>query len=364
MATYDIKWLKDRLGTKFFPVTHTTAVRDNDGANLETLLSQKQTTLVSGNNIKTINNQSLLGSGDLTIKSAPAEIQMQAVRNQESFENFSFINAGTAYDILIENEGNVIITVDVKEENEGELTSTGQVLYMRITDIIPEGFICSVYNIEEKYTLLIGIDSQNEELTVTNVYSDLGGGLQESDGEVISAALNDLDQRLLNLNSQTQEIGQKGDELYNGIIENEKVVASALNDLNNRVDEVYGISSTALQPGDINIDISNKAEKIKIENHSSSETTFELTPNVYHIWPSAMSQLTLTLATPTDSSIINEYMFEFRTGTTASGVHTNLILPATIKWESSKGDLIPQYDHIYQVSIMNNVALWASVAYN
>lgn len=363
MATYDIKWLKDRLGTKFFPVTHTTAVRDNDGANLETLLSQKQTTLVSGNNIKTINNQSLLGSGDLTIKSAPAEIQMQAVRNQESLENFSFINAGTAYDILVENEGNVIITVDVKEENEGELTSTGQVLYMRITDVTSEGFICSVYNIDEKYTLLIEVDSQNEELTVTNVYFDLGG-LQESDGEVISAALNDLDQRILNLNSQTQEIGQKGDELYNGIIENEKVVASALNDLNNRVDEVYEISSTALQPGDISIDISNKAEKIKIENHSNSETTFELTPNVYHIWPSAMSQLTLTLATPTDSSIVNEYMFEFRSGITASGIQTSLTLPANIKWESSKGDLIIQYDHIYQVSIINNVALWASVAYN
>lgn len=353
MATYDIKWLKDRLGTKFFPVTHTTAVRDNDGTNLETLLSQKQTTLVSGNNIKTINNQSLLGSGDLTIKSAPAEIQMQAVKNQESFENFSFIDAGTAYDILVENEGNVIITVDIKEENEGELTSTGQVLYMRITDIIPEGFICSVYNIEEKYTLLIGIDSQNEELTVTNVYSDLG--LQESDGEVISAALNDLDQRLLNVNNNIQDIQQQTqsatETLDQGIIENEKVIASALNDLNDRVEEAYGIAYTALQPGDI----PEQEKGIPVVNHGTSDLTFELTPNVFHKWDSIPS-LTLTLATPEDSTILNEYMFEF-TATNVGNSFT-LSLPSTVIWESGRGEIPIRSGSRYQISIVNNIALW------
>ena len=353
MATYDIKWLKDRLGTKFFPVTHTTAVRDNDGANLETLLSQKQTTLVSGNNIKTINNQSLLGSGDLTIKSAPAEIQMQAVTNQESLENFSFIDAGTAYDILVENEGNVIITVDVKEDNEGELTSTGQVLYMRITDVTSEGFICSVYNIDEKYTLVIGVDSQNEELTVTNVYTDLGG-LQESDGEVISAALNDLDQRLLNVNNNIQDIQQQTqsatETLDQGITENEKVVASALNNLNDRVEEAYGIAYTALQPGDL----PEQEKGIPVVDHGTSDTTFELTPNVFHKWGS-ISSLTLTLATPEDSTILNEYMFEF----TATTVGTfTLSLPSTVVWEAGRGEIPIRRGARYQISIVNNIALW------
>lgn len=354
MATYDIKWLKDRLGTKFFPVTHTTAVRDNDGTNLETLLSQKQTTLVSGNNIKTINNQSLLGSGDLTIKSAPAEIQMQAVINQESFENFSFIDAGTAYDILVENEGNVIITVDIKEDNEGELTSTGQVLYMRITDVTSESFVCSVYNIEEKYTLLIGVDSQNEELTVTNVYTDLGGGLQESDGEVISAALNDLDQRLLNVNNNIQDIQQQAqsatETLDQGITENEKVVASALNDLNDRIEEAYGIAYTALQPGDL----PEQEKGIPVVDHGTSDTTFELTPNVFHKWGS-ISSLTLTLATPEDSTILNEYMFEF----TATNVgNFTLSLPSTVVWEAGRGEIPIRSGARYQISIVNNIALW------
>lgn len=70
MATgYAIKWLKDKLGTKFFPVTHIKAVRNDNNVNLETLLGQKQDELVSGTNIKTINNSSLVGSGNITISS-------------------------------------------------------------------------------------------------------------------------------------------------------------------------------------------------------------------------------------------------------------------------------------------------------
>ena len=43
----------------------------SDQTDLQNALDAKQATLVSGTNIKTINNQSLLGSGDITIQSAP-----------------------------------------------------------------------------------------------------------------------------------------------------------------------------------------------------------------------------------------------------------------------------------------------------
>lgn len=42
MATYNIKWLRNLFGTRFFPVTHITAVRDNNNVNLETLLNSEQ----------------------------------------------------------------------------------------------------------------------------------------------------------------------------------------------------------------------------------------------------------------------------------------------------------------------------------
>ena len=49
----------------FTPSAHTHAI--SDITNLETTLNGKQATLVSGTNIKTINGESILGSGDLTI---------------------------------------------------------------------------------------------------------------------------------------------------------------------------------------------------------------------------------------------------------------------------------------------------------
>lgn len=50
-----------------------TPLEETDAINsLATTVSQKQDTLVSGSNIKTVNGVSLLGSGDVTITSAVA----------------------------------------------------------------------------------------------------------------------------------------------------------------------------------------------------------------------------------------------------------------------------------------------------
>lgn len=100
-----------------------------------------------------------------------------------------------------------------------------------------------------------------------------------------------------------------------------------------------------------------KAEPTPVVNHGTSDTTFAMTPNVLHIWGTVTS-LTLTLATPTDSTIVNEYMFQFTSGTTA----TTLSLPSTVTWDEDKGTLTVESGYIYQVSILNNIALWARVA--
>lgn len=100
-----------------------------------------------------------------------------------------------------------------------------------------------------------------------------------------------------------------------------------------------------------------KAEPTTVVNHGTSDTTFSLTPNVLHIW-GEVTALTLTLATPTDSTIVNEYMFQFTSGSTA----TTLSLPSTVVWDNDKGALTVESGYIYQVSILNNIALWARVA--
>lgn len=63
------KQLKEN-GTQFYPETHVEAVVDGNGTTLDSLLSGKQATLVSGTNIKTVNNNSLLGNGNIAISGA------------------------------------------------------------------------------------------------------------------------------------------------------------------------------------------------------------------------------------------------------------------------------------------------------
>lgn len=64
-------------------------------------------------------------------------------------------------------------------------------------------------------------------------------------------------------------------------------------------------------------------------NHGTSDTTCYIKPNIFHLWGEVAS-LNITLATPDDSTILNEYMLQFTSGTTA----TVLSLPSNIVWIS------------------------------
>jgi hypothetical protein len=83
-------------------------------------------------------------------------------------------------------------------------------------------------------------------------------------------------------------------------------------------------------------------------NHGTSDTTFTLTPNTFHIWDEVES-LQLVYARPT-AGIANEYLFQFTSGATA----TTLYLPATIKWSGGSAPTI-QPNMIYQISILNDL---------
>ena len=100
-----------------------------------------------------------------------------------------------------------------------------------------------------------------------------------------------------------------------------------------------------------------KADKVLVNNHGTSDTTYSVTPNVFHIW-GTVGSLTLTLATPTDATIVNEYMIEFVSGSTA----TTLSLPSSVEWAESCGALSVEASKTYQISIVNNIGLWASIS--
>lgn len=84
-------------------------------------------------------------------------------------------------------------------------------------------------------------------------------------------------------------------------------------------------------------------------NHGTNDTTFTLTPNIFHVWDEVTS-LTLNFGNET-SGVANEYLFQFTSGPTA----TSLTLPDDIKWAN---DNVPTINRnmIYQVSILKGLA--------
>ena len=119
----------------------------------------------------------------------------------------------------------------------------------------------------------------------------------------------------------------------------------------------YSKPSTGIPKSDLASDVQTKIDTDNITygvvNHGTSDTSYEVTPNVFHVWGTVTS-LSITLATPTDSSIMNEYLFQFTSGSTA----TSLSTPSTVVWVSEPSI---EANKTYQVSIVNNIGIIASV---
>ena len=85
-------------------------------------------------------------------------------------------------------------------------------------------------------------------------------------------------------------------------------------------------------------------------NHGTSDATFALTPNTFHVWDEVTS-LTLTLGSE-QSGVANEYVFQFTSGSTP----TSLTLPEDVKWVNDSAPTIVE-NKIYQISILNGLAV-------
>lgn len=79
---------------------------------------------------------------------------------------------------------------------------------------------------------------------------------------------------------------------------------------------------------------------------TSSNTTVTLQPNILYVFPE-MASLTVTLATPTDDTIANEYHFFFTSGSTATTLTLNDVLSDTYSIEANTK---------YEVSILERIA--------
>ena len=97
------------------------------------------------------------------------------------------------------------------------------------------------------------------------------------------------------------------------------------------------------------------AKPVKNERvFSGSQATKQLSPNKFYKFEEGLGSLTITLAAE-ESGILNEYMFEFATGSTP----TTLSVPDTVKWSGGSAPTI-EANKTYQVSIVNNLAVYAA----
>lgn len=91
-----------------------------------------------------------------------------------------------------------------------------------------------------------------------------------------------------------------------------------------------------------------------VEIVESTLTTQEIEPNKFYKF-GEVSSLNITLAAITDTSVLNEYMFEFISGATA----TTLTLPNAVKWLETP---TIKANKIYQCSIVDNIGVLLGVS--
>lgn len=145
------------------------------------------------------------------------------------------------------------------------------------------------------------------------------------------------------LNNIDTELKEDSDNLVTNraitkvIIDNEKIVAALVNDLNTRIKQKP-------EMGQLYGEFVIKAEK-----HEEELTELTIKPNTYYQL-GTVKKLTLTLSPIEDDKRYNEYMVEFVSGAEP----TQLILPPQVKWIGS--DVITT-NRKYQLSIVNDLAV-------
>lgn len=181
----------------------------------------------------------------------------------------------------------------------------------------------------------------NDNITMTITPSEGYDAMREVEVEVIvpTTALATLDKTIFE-NGEFEFLPNDGEAFDKVKIKINVTMDIIDNLLSNRTDA----SLSANQGRILN---NKKAEKIVVVNQT--ETTLEIQPNVLNVW-GEVATLDITLATPTDTSIVNEYMVQFTSGATP----TQLVLPDTIEWMSEP---TINANATYQVSIINNLAV-------
>lgn len=342
---------------------------------LTTLLSKKQDTLDS-TNIKTINGESILGSGD--IKAGNPNANVEAVDTSDIIDDV-ISNENSNYELPIAGlstlggvkVGTYISTVKYSKiainESTGEIgliygngltTSSGH-LTLNIgygLEFDTDGKLCasssngsdSNYTLPKAGTTVLGGVIVGTTFSTGMSYAKLG--INESTGEIGINYGKGLttDGLGLKLNIGT------GDNYYGVSVNNSGYICVDAGD-GLAVNEDKGIY---INYGD-GLDINSNGQLYATSNKqiiNTEEDNITLTNNNYYKKINTSSEITINLE-PVENNIVTNYCIEFTTADTG----TTITLPNTIKWLNGN---IPVFENgfTYQISIVNNLGIFAKYA--
>ena len=261
-------------------------------------------------NLKTINGESIVGEGNIAIEN------VQSDWNETDTSSLAYIaNKPT------------IPTKTSELENDSEFLAKGLTGYgvdsLTISNNLrnKSGEILA-WSWENKYIKLYDASKDDE---ILDIYAS---------GDGTSFLSNDGTYKNIDLSNYAtkEELNNKQDILTSGT--NIKTING---------NSILGEGNIIIESGS-----SNNSAYPEI-NHGTSDTTFTLTPNTFHVWDEVTS-LDLSFGEETEG-IANEFLFQFTSGATA----TTLILPDTIKWANEEVPTI-ETNMIYQISILKGLA--------
>lgn len=189
-------------------------------------------------------------------------------------------------------------------------------------------FLDGIQDTQDLSSIIASIEQQ---IAAKGTYSKPSTGIPKTD--LASAVQTSLGKADTALQSYTEQ--------YKGTVTGVKINGSTKSPSSGVVD--LGTVITSHQ------DISGKMDKISVQNHGTSSTTLSIAPNVLHKWDTVLT-LVITLIAPTDTSVYNEYMIQFSSGSTP----TTLSVPSAVKWVSEPKI---EANKTYQISIMDNIGI-------
>lgn len=278
---------------------------------LKAHLDGKQNVLVAGENIKTINGSTILGSGDIDTGAAAY---------------VTYIKKGERYN-----------------PSTGEIEASTDDHYRTSKFVTLGKFIATFrWNVENGGTVWVH---------AWDTHGNYTGSLS-SEVEIGSTELNWTLQPTLgdayyafDFVTQDEDASSIYVDITYSYAQQDKIptkVSQLTNDSN------YATTS----------EVATKADKYKTQNVtsavSSASGTYSFQPNTYYVIDqlSGITTFTFSFATPSDTSIVNEYYIQFTTP--AAGVA--LSLPSNIKWFNGETPII-QGGKTYQLNVINNLAV-------